>query len=180
MTGRCAIVALMALAGCATTATQSADTPAAVEANTNAAIAFYTERRGLSHIGLRDCNTYRLDLFAPARLNATSQSEGAIYLRAYAYGAGGPIQVSMPANAARLQRQVGGRWQDMPLMASASMAAASVGASGGVVSTPIAQQLAQPATLPPGQYRLWSGRFAAQRSGGAACALSPLWQFTVE
>lgn len=180
MIGRGAFVALLLLAGCATTGTQSLNAPAA-GANTTSAAAFNAERRSLSHIGLRDCGTYRLDLFAPARLNAASQSEGVIYLRAYTYAAGGPIRLSMPANAARLQRQLGGSWQDVPLTASAAGGtAASVGASGGVASTPVAQQLAQPAALPTGQYRLWSGRFAAQRTAGPACALSPLWQFTVE
>ncbi|MBC9247096.1 hypothetical protein H4P12_10275 [Paracoccus sp. 11-3] len=174
-----ALAALTVLAGCGSTGTQSVNTPVA-GASTTASAAFNAERRGLSHIGLRDCGSYRLDLFAPTRLNTAKQSDGAIYLRAYTYGAGGPVQMRIPASAARLQRQTGGAWQDVPMTASAMASAASVAASGGVVSTPIAQQLAQPTPLPAGQYRLWSGQFAAQRSGGAACALSPLWQFTVE
>lgn len=181
MTGRGALVAALLLAGCATSGTQQSTGVSGGGTLADASAVFNAERRGLSHIGLRDCGTYRLDLFAPARLNAVSQSQGSLYLRVDAYGAGGPIQVSLPGRAARLQRQTGGAWQDVPMAAAlAEASVASMAASGGVASTPVAGQLAQLAPLPAGHYRLWSGRFAAQRSGGAACALSPLWQFSVE
>lgn len=178
---RAALLTLMLLAGCAAEMPQQPLPGSGTVTSTGAAAAgLAAERRSLTHIGLRDCDGYRLDIYAPARLTAASQSQGNIYLRASAYRAGGGIRVALPAGAARLQRQTGAGWQDLPLQAAGGAASASLSASGGVAATGIAQQLGQSSPLPAGQYRLWSGRFSGQRAGAASCSLSPLWQFTVE
>jgi hypothetical protein len=100
-------------------------------------------------------------------------AQQSLFLNAYAYRGGGAIRLNLPGAAARLQQQTGSGWQEVPMVAAASGASVS----GTVAAVPLSQQLGATAALNPGHYRAWLGQFSASRAGGAACAITPVWQF---
>lgn len=171
---KAALLALILLAGCAATGTAPAVAPGAQPVGAASAAAdFAAARPGLRRIGYRNCDGYAVELFAPARVGRATIEGQSLFLRAYAYRAGGAIRTRLPGAAARVQQRSGSGWRDLPLTVSGS---GSIG--GAFTSVPLVAQLGQGASLPPGRYRLWLGQFSASRDG-ASCAISPVWQFDI-
>lgn len=145
---------------------------------------FQAQRSVLRRIGYRNCNGFDIQLFAPQRLTADMAGQ-ALYLRAKAYRAtgGGAVTLTLPGNAARLQRQSGTGWQNLPMNAAAgaSRSTASAGqlAAGSVATVSVSRAVGQSGPLAAGRYRLWLGAFTASQVGGSACSMSPVWQFSV-
>lgn len=188
MTARAAAAAaallLALLAGCGAAPqggapVASAAAPGDGAAQAQAASALSAQRAGLRRIGYRNCDGYAIELFAPARITAASASQQALFLRAYAYRAGGAIRLDLPGAAPRLQQQTGSGWQDLPRPAALGGGAVTGGSSGAVASASLPRQLGVTDPLNPGHYRAWLGRFSASRAGGAACAMTPVWQFDI-
>lgn len=183
MTARAAAAAalvLALLAGCAAVPQGGAPMPAAASPDTGQAqAALSAQRAGLRRIGYRNCDGYAIELFAPARIPAASAPQQSLFLRAYAYRAGGPIRLDVPGAAARLQRQTGSGWQDLPRPAAQGGSSVPGSPAGAVASASLAGQLGFVEPLIPGHYRVWLGRFSASRAGGSACAMTPVWQFDI-
>lgn len=191
---RAAILGLVVLAGCAAPGGQGqapvvamSQPPAAtspVPDMAGAQAQFAAQRAGLRRIGYRNCNGFDLQLYAPQQVTPTGAGQS-LFLRAQAYRAigGGQFTLTVPGTAPRLQRQTSAGWQDLPMNASAASRSLAVPAAqlatGAVVSLPLAPALGQRAPLTPGRYRLWLGQFAAQQSGGSACAMQPVWLFDI-
>lgn len=170
------ILALALLSGCAAAVVQAPPAPVSpvtTQAPTASAADFNTARPGLRRIGYRNCDGYAIELFAPARPSAANTGQQALYLNASAYRGGGAIRLTLPGVATRLQRQTGGGWQDLPMVAGSG--AGTVG--GPLAAVSLSGQLGQSIPLPAGHYRAWLGQFSASRAGGSACAITPVWQF---
>ena len=181
MIARAAALSLALLAGCAAVPQGGAPTNAVPGADTGQAQAALTSQRaGLRRIGYRNCDGYAIELFAPARITAASAPGQSLFLRAYAYRAGGPIRLNLPGAATRLQRQTAAGWQDLPRQSALGGSAVTGSSSGAVASASLPLQLGFVEPMNPGHYRAWLGQFSASRAGGGrACAMTPVWQFDI-
>ena len=141
--------------------------------------AYAAQRAGLRRIGYRNCDGYAIELFAPARISASSAPGQSLFLRAYAYRAGGAIRLNLPGAAPRLQQQAATGWRDLPRPSALAGSSVSGSASGAIASASLPQQLGITAPMTPGHYRAWLGQFSATRAGGASCAITPVWQFDI-
>lgn len=181
MNARAALAAILLIAGCAAPTGQgpgatTASAPASAPASVSATVAdFAAARPGLRRIGYRNCDGFAMELFAPARMTMASVPGQALFLRAYAYRGAGEIRTQLQSHPARLERQAGGQWQDLPVTA----AAPGPVSGGNLAQVPLLQQLGQAGPLPPGHYRLWLGTFMASR-GAATCSMAPVWQFDLD
>ncbi|HRM73852.1 MAG TPA: hypothetical protein PLI13_03965 [Paracoccus sp. (in: a-proteobacteria)] len=177
MNARAALAAILLIAGCAAPTGQgpgATTAPASASASPSAAD-FAAARPGLRRIGYRNCDGFAMELFAPARMTMASVPGQALFLRAYAYRGAGEIRTQLQSHPARLERQAGGQWQDLPVTA----AAPGPVSGGNLAQVPLLQQLGQAGPLPPGHYRLWLGTFMASR-GAATCSMAPVWQFDLD
>ncbi|AUH63691.1 hypothetical protein [Paracoccus zhejiangensis] len=177
-----ATFAALLLAGCAAApgATVAPVGNVPIAAGQGQAQASYaSQRAGLRRIGYRNCDGYAIELFAPARISAASASGQSLFLRAYAYRGGGPIRLSLPGAASRLQQQTASGWQELPRQSALAGSSVTGSTSGAIASASLPQQLGFVEPMNPGHYRAWLGQFSATRAGGASCAITPVWQFDI-
>lgn len=171
-------LAALALAGCAAAPGGPVAPVAGLSADQGQAQAAYAAARpGLRRIGYRNCDGYAIELFAPARVTAASAPQQSLFLRAYAYRAGGAIRLSLPGAAPRLQQQAGTGWRDLPRPSALAGSGVTGSATGALAPAALPSQLGFVEPMTPGHYRAWLGQFSASRAGGSACAMAPVWQF---